>query len=96
LLRKSGLDRPPSGPESVSRSKLIEHPSISFVWFLSSRKDMERCAAWGRYSSPKAATIDLDVSRTKATKRGFTLKILRQGNFPFVYFTLVMNTKEKY
>jgi len=30
---------------------------------------MERCVAWGRYSSPKAATIDLDVSPTKGNSK---------------------------
>ena len=50
---KSGLDRPPFGPESLSRSNLIEQSSNSFGCFLSSRKDLEDCNAWGRYSRPK-------------------------------------------
>jgi len=46
---------------------------------------MENCAAWGRYSSPKAATIDLDVRHTNQKK-------LKQSALQKLNFNIAMNT----
>jgi len=75
LLRKSGLNRPPFGPESVSHLNLIGQSFKSFGCFLSSHKDLKDCDAWGRYSSPKAATPDLDVMQMKKTVTAHLQKI---------------------
>jgi len=54
---------------------------------------LENCAAWGRYSSPKAASADLNVRPMKKT---ILLLIIAQLSFAFIpggNFKIILNSK---
>ena len=96
LLRKSGLNRPPSGPESVSHSNFIARSSISFGCFISSHRKWKTVTPGLSPASPNAGQVTSTFGWQKLIQ--FMPKSLYEklGLLPLLMFTNVITWKSQF